>query len=124
MKFMCLGHLEPGKMAGYSQADIDALMDRCRPFMQELYASGHLICEAGLKTEGKTLRRKGGKVSAVDGPFAETKELVGGVFIIEAADMEEAIRIASLHPTTRMPEAEALGWRLDIRPIHHFKMGS
>jgi hypothetical protein len=123
MKFLCLGYFRPEKMAGHSRADPDALMDKCRPHLQALYASGHLVVDAGLVPEVKSMRRKGGKVSVVDGPFTETKELVGGVFIIEARDMDEAVRIAGLHPTTQVAQGEELGSRLEIRPIHHFKQG-
>ena len=121
MKFLCLGYFQPEKMDGYAPADVDALMDQCRPHLHELYASGHLVVDAGPSLEAKGLRRKGGKVSVTDGPFIESKEMVGSAFIIEAGDMDDAIRIASIHPTTRVPVGEELGWRLVIRPIHHFK---
>jgi len=58
----------------------------------------------------------------VDGPYAETKEMLGGAFLIEADDMDDAIRIASLHPTTQVSAGEGLGWVLEIRPIHYFEM--
>ena len=123
MKFFCLGYLQPDKLASYSKAEEEALMSQCRPHLQTLYSSGHLVVDAGLELEMKSLRRRGGKVTAIDGPFTETKEVVGGAFIIEAVDMGEAVRIASLHPTTQVPIGEELGWRLEIRPIHHFKDG-
>jgi hypothetical protein len=56
-----------------------------------------------------------------DGLYAEAKKVVGSVFIIEAAGMDEAIRCASLHPSMRVNAGEQLGWRVEIRPIHHFQ---
>jgi hypothetical protein len=61
------------------------------------------------------------KVRITDGPFVETKEMLGSAVLIEARDMEEAIRLASLHPTTQVDAGEHLGWAMEIRPIHYFE---
>jgi hypothetical protein len=53
--------------------------------------------------------------------LVESKELVGSAFVIEAADMEDAVRVASLHPATQVLAGEPFGWGLEIRPIHYFK---
>ncbi|MFC5451144.1 YciI family protein [Paenibacillus aestuarii] len=92
--------------------------------MEELYNSGQVIIDAGLgsETETKCLRRANGKVKVTDGPFVETKEMIGGVFLIEAQDIEEAIQIAALHPTVQVDKGEQYGWRIEVRPIHYFKM--
>ncbi len=58
---------------------------------------------------------RGGKPQVTDGPYAEARELVGGFFIIEAADKEEAVRVASLHPAATL--GESLGWGIEVHPI-------
>ena len=62
-----------------------------------------------------TIRTRNGKQVVSVGPFVETKETVGGLFIIEARDLNEAIRIASMHPGARVGEDR--GWAVEIRPI-------
>lgn len=121
MKYLCLGYLEPEKMNARPKAEIDAVMSECQPHLEELYKSGQLIIDAGLSLESKCLRRVNGKVTVIDGPFVETKEMLGSAFLIEARDMEEAIRVASLHPTTQVDAGEQFGWRIEIRPIDYFE---
>ena len=62
-----------------------------------------------------TVRVQDGRTLTTDGPFVETKEKVGGLFIIEARDLNEAIRIASLHPAAHLGEGQ--GWAIEVRPI-------
>ena len=119
MKFLCLGYFDPDAMGGLPKAEIDALMMSCEPLVQELYKSGHLIFDAGLDLPTMSVRTRSGKLSATDGPFVETKEVIGGVFVIEAYDMDDAIRVAALHPAARM--GEEYGWGLEIRPIRMFE---
>lgn len=121
MRYLCLGYFNPSIMNGLPEAEIEAVMAECRSYMPELYKTGQVIVDAGLELETKYLRRVDGRVKVTDGPFAEAKELIGSAFIIEAADMEEAIRVASLHPTTMVGAGEQLGWRVEIRPIHYFE---
>ena len=122
MRFLCLGYFDSNKMTALSKTEMDGLWSQCRPHMEELYKTGKLTLDAGLELITKRLQRVNGKVRVTDGPYAESKELIGGAFLIEAQDIEEAIELASLHPTTRVAEGEELGWRLEIRPIHYFEM--
>ncbi len=91
------------------------------PHLEKLYDSGKVLIDTGLELETKSLRRVNGKVAVTDGPFTETKELIGSIFLIEAENMDEAIQLASLHPTTQVSRGENLGWRIEIRPVHYFK---
>ena len=120
MKFLCLGYFDREKMDARPKTEIDDIMQGCRPHLEELYKTGQMIFDTGLNTEGKCLRRSNGKVTVTDGPFIETKELVGGAFLIEASDMNEAIQIASLHPAVQIAAGEQFGWGIEIRPIHSF----
>lgn len=121
MKFLCLGYFDPEEMAARPKAEIDAVMRECQPHMEELYRSGDVIVDAGLALETKCLRRVNGKLRIVDGPYVETKEMIGSAFLIEARDMEDAIRVASLHPTTQVSAGERFGWGIEIRPIHYLE---
>lgn len=124
MRFLCLGWLDASRMDALSKDEVDAVMSECGPHMETLYRQAKVIVAAGLEPQTKSLRRVNGKVIVTDGPFIETKDLIGGAFIIEAADMEQAVQLASLHPTTQVPAGERLGWRLEVRPIHYFKQHS
>ena len=122
MKFLCLGYFDVEAMNALPKAEIDALMGECWPHVQTLYRTGRVVVEAGLAEGTRRLRRVKGKVAAIDGPYTETKEVLGSAFLIEADDMEDATRIASLHPTTQVSAGEGLGWVLEIRPVHYFEM--
>ena len=121
MKFLCLGYFERAKMDALPKAELDALMQECSAQMEPFYAGGKVAMDAGLATEGKYLRRAGGKLEVTDAPFEATKLMVGSAFLIEAADMAEAVQIAALHPTVFVSKGEQFGWCLEIRPIHYFK---
>jgi hypothetical protein len=116
-----MGYYNAEKMDAQPKTEIEAVMSECQPHLDEFYKSGQVMIDAGLETETKSLRRENGKITVTDRPFTETKELIGSVFLIEAKDMEEAIQIASLHPTTQVNAPEEFGWRLEIHPVHYFK---
>lgn len=122
MQFLCLGYLDAGKMDARPKDEIQAIMQQCPPHLENFYKSGQVMVDAGLTSETIGLRRVNGKVKVTDGPFIETKEMIGGAFLIEARNMEEAIRIASMHPTVQIDAGEQLGWRMEIHPIHYFKL--
>ena len=81
----------------------------------EMKATGQYLEGRSLEWDTVTLRPTGGKPIVSDGPFVETKERVGGLVVIEARDLNDAIRVASLHPAARM--GAELGWAVEIRPI-------
>lgn len=79
-----------------------------------------MLLVVGTDAEAKGLRRAGGEVMVTDGPFGGGRETVGCVFLLEATDMEEALRVSRLHPTTRIAAGEKLGFRIGISPVHSF----
>jgi hypothetical protein len=91
MIFLCMGYLIPEKMDALPNAEIEAVMSECQPHLEKFYDSGNVLIDAGLELETKSLRRVNGKLNVTDGPFTETKELIGSIFLIEAEDMDEAI---------------------------------
>jgi hypothetical protein len=87
-------------------------------FNEELVKAGVMLAGEGLHPSSKGVRLSfgaGGKRTVVDGPFAETKELVGSILIIEAKDLSDAVRVASLHPAAHL--GEYLGWWIEVRTI-------
>lgn len=122
MMFLCLGYLNAAKMDASPKEEIDKVMGECRPHLEELYKTGRVLLDAGLESEFKSIRRIDGKVRVVDGPFTETKEMIGSAFLIEAEHLEEAVQIASLHPAVQVGAGSEFEWGIEIRPIHYFEM--
>ncbi len=100
MKFLCLGYIAPGKFESLSETERNALVDACTAYDDKLRDGGHFgVGEAlGPATSARTLRSRNGKVIVTDGPYAETKEQIGGFFILEARDLDHAVELMSKHP--------------------------
>ncbi len=121
MKFLCLAFYDDKKFAALAPDAVKALVSQCPAHDAALRASGRLVVQASLgpQDQTRTIRPQNGKPSFTDGPFAETKEQVGGFFIIDAVDADDALRIAALHPAALI--GEQVGWGIEVRPIEHFK---
>jgi len=115
MKYLCLAYGDQSKMEALSKAEFEALVAKCGPMDEELRRTGQVVTTESLEWATTTIRTRNGKQVVTDGPFVETKEKVGGLFIIEARDLNEAIRIASLHPAAHLGEGQ--GWAIEVRPI-------
>ena len=113
MKFMCLGCLDREAWGRLSQDEQVALVLECTNFDQELAAQGHFAAGYALQDSATatTVRWAGGKASRTDGPFAETKEMLGGILVLEAKDKAEAVAIISRHPGIRIGPFE-------VRPVN------
>lgn len=100
MKYICLGYIAPGKFENLTETERNAMMDECISYDDELRAKGHFAGGEALQgpESAATLRWADGKVSVTDGPYAETKEQIGGILILEAHDLNHAIQIMSQHP--------------------------
>jgi hypothetical protein len=121
MEFLCIGYLRPEKMDERSKDEIEVIMSECGPHLQKFYKTGKVLMDVGVEMVGKSLRRGNGKVKVMDTQLVESNEMIGSVFLIEANDIEEAISIASLHPTVQLNAGEELGWSIEIRPVHYFE---
>lgn len=112
MKYMLLIYNDTQAMAALSPQDAEAMMSECVANIDAWRQSGHLIDAMRLAPAqaATSLRMRNGRLSATDGPFAETKEQLGGFVLIEAKDLNEAIRLASAIPWTRMG-------CLEVRPL-------
>ena len=100
MKYVCLGYIEAGKFENMSESDRNAMVDGCFAYDDVLRKNGHFAGGEALQPPGSavTLRARGGKVTVTDGPYAETKEQIGGILILEARDLNHAIQLMSKHP--------------------------
>lgn len=112
MKYICLGFIESGKFESLSESERNSLVDSCFAYDEWLRKNGHWISGEGLQGAhtAATLRWRDGKVAVTDGPYAETKEQLGGILVLEARDLNHAIQLMSQHPGTR-----AGPW--EIRPV-------
>jgi hypothetical protein len=97
MRYLCLCYEEEAKVNAMPRGEWDAIVLEVEAYNKELRKKGHLIAAQALQSvqAAKTVRVRNGAVSTTDGPFAETKEQLGGYFLIEAKDLDEAIRVAS-----------------------------
>lgn len=113
MRFICFGYMDEKKWDAMSAGERDAMMEECLAYDDMLLKDGHWVGSgAALQSTrtAKTLRWKNGKVVVTDGPFAETKEQLGGFGALEARDMDHAVELMSKHPSVR------LGGPFEIRP--------
>jgi hypothetical protein len=116
MRFLCLGYYAPDRFDALSDEEKEALGAKCRPHDEAFFATGRVLDIATLGHRvGAHIRPSPSGASITDGPFAEAKEVVGSYFMIEAADLEDAIRVASLHPAARV--GWEVGFSMEVRPI-------
>ncbi len=104
MKFVCLGYIDEAKFAEIPQADALRMMEECFAYDDELRRGGHFLGGEALDSarNARTLRMKDGEINVTDGPFAETKETLGGILLLEARDLNHAIALMSKHPGVTM----------------------
>jgi hypothetical protein len=104
MKYVCLGYIEPGKFENMPESERNAMVDGCFAYDDVLRSKGHFAGGEALQpaSSAVTLRFQRGKVMVTDGPYAETKEQIGGILILEADDLDHAIRLMSKHPGVRV----------------------
>ena len=100
MKYICLGYLDEKQWETMSESDQNALIDQCFAYDDVLRKDGHFVGGEALQSarNATTLRCHNGKASITDGPYAETKEQLGGLLILEATDLNHAIQLMSKHP--------------------------
>ena len=100
MKYVFLGYIEAGKFENLSESGRNTFVDGCFTYDDMLRKNGHFAGGEALQPPASavTLRFHGGKVAVTDGPYAETKEQIGGILILEARDLNHAIQLMSKHP--------------------------
>jgi hypothetical protein len=115
MKYLLLIYNDDSLLNALPEGEFESCMRGCIQHVDEMREQGQVLDTQQLEapSTAKTVRIRNGSASVVDGPFAETKEYLGGFNLIEAADMDEAIRIAKEFPWTRTGCVE-------IRPVRDF----
>ena len=112
MKYICLGYYRPENVESMSESERNAMFDECFTYDDELRKNGHFAGGEALQpaNTAMTVYWKNGKVAVTDGPYAETKEQLGGILVLEARDLNHAIQLMSQHPAVRY------GSLFEIRP--------
>ena len=121
MKVLCLAYYDPAATAALPEKELTAIVSQCPTHDEALRATGRLVVQASLgePSAARVVRPQRGRPhSFTDGPFTEAKEVVGGFFIIEADDMDDASRVASLHPAGQV--GAEIGWGVEIWPVDNF----
>lgn len=115
MKYLCLIYDDENVINAMPQAEQDAFMGEYYAFTDGIRASGQYIAGEALHpvATATTVRIRTGRMSTTDGPFAETKEQLGGFYLIEARDLNEAIQVAAKIPSVRTGSIE-------VRPVVDF----
>jgi len=112
MKFLFMIYHDENQLEAMPEGEKQTLIDSAPDYDDEIRRSGHYIVSDALQHSrtARTIRVQGAKVSTTDGPFAETKEQLGGFFLIEAKDLDEACAVASRFPPARIGIIE-------VRPV-------
>ena len=112
LKYICLVYHDEKKLGALTQAELDALVGDCIAWVEDLNKTGQHVFSAGLQSPktATTVATRNGKVSVTDGPFAETKEVLGGFTVLAARDLNEAISLAEKLPASRIA-------RIEVRPV-------
>ncbi|HEY8258653.1 MAG TPA: YciI family protein [Gemmatimonadales bacterium] len=115
MKYLCLIYDDEKKVAGMSQKESEAFMGEYFAFTEGIQKSGHYLGGEALQPveTATTVRVRNGKMATTDGPFAETKEQLGGFYLIDAKDLNDALQVASRIPSARLGSVE-------VRPVMEF----
>jgi hypothetical protein len=115
MKYLCLIYDDEKKMATMSKDEGEAFMGEYFAFTEGIKKSGHYLGGNALQpvSTATTVRNRSGKLSTTDGPFAETKEQLGGYYLIEARDLNDALQVAAKIPSARTGSVE-------VRPIQEY----
>ena len=112
VKYLCLAYEEEGTLNALSAREWSDLRSETLAYVDDLRRTGRMISAEALQSvhAAATVRVRSGRTSVTDGPFAETKETLGGFFLIQARDLNEAIQVAAKWPSARFGSIE-------VRPI-------
>jgi hypothetical protein len=118
MKYLCLAYEEERTLDSLSGEQWTALRQDTLDYVEDLRRSGRLVLTHALQSvrNATTVRVRHDRLSTTDGPFAETKETLGGFFLIEANDLNEAIQVAAKWPSARLGSVEVRPIEEGLRP--------
>jgi hypothetical protein len=103
VKYLCFGYYDKDKFEGMTESERNAMFDTCFEYDDHLRANGHWTGGEALQPAetALTLSWNNGKVATTDGPYAETKEQLGGILVLEARDMNHAVQLMGQHPALK-----------------------
>jgi len=115
MRYICFGYMNEDIWSEMSENERNTFVDECLAYDEELKSKGHFTGGEALQGADRaaTLKWENNRVALTDGPFAETKEQIGGIMVLEANDLNHAIRLLSDHPSLRLGRG---GGSWEIRP--------
>jgi len=118
MRYLCLIYEDEKQWTTMPKEQADAVVGEYFAFTDDIRKSGHYLAGDALQPThtATTVRVRNGKISATDGPFAETREQLGGYYLIDAKDLNEAIQIVARIPSVRYGSVE-------VRPVMEFDQG-
>ena len=117
MKYLCLIYGDESAWANRTQEQAASMFAEYMAYTDDIRKSGHMIAAEALQptSSATTIRVRDGKVSTTDGPYAETKEQLGGFYLVDVKDLDEALAVAARIPTARTGCVE-------VRPVMKFDM--
>lgn len=120
MQYLGLAYFTPDKFAELAPDEVKAIVSQCPALDEAMRATGKVLVSASLGDleHWRTLRPDAGRTRITDGPYTESKEVVGGLFIIEADNHDEALRIAAMHPAAQIGEEG--GWAVELIPLEFY----
>lgn len=112
MKYLCIAFQDPEKLDAYSDDEFAQIMERVKFYLEDLQEHGNFIDASRLQpaSSGAVIKVRGGQMTITDGPFIETREQIAGYYLIEANDLNDAIRIAAKSPSAQLGTVE-------VRPL-------
>lgn len=117
VQFLYVGYYDADRMDALSKEEIDALMSHCDALMNTFNKQVNVLSDwhPGLATQA--LYWRDGVVQSNDEPDRSSGEQIGSLIVFEARDLDQAMELAFLHPTTQVAEGESYGWRAEVRPL-------
>jgi hypothetical protein len=121
MKYLCMCYYDTHKFATLSADDFKAIGEGCKPHDEALRASGKLLILGSMSEPNtwKSIRPVNEKPTVSDGQMSESKEQIGAFFVVEAEDIDDAVQIASLHPSAHL--GKYFGGGIEVRACDMFE---
>lgn len=112
MKYLCIAFQDQTRLDAYSDDEFAQIMEQVRLYLDELHTKGNYVDASRLQSpdSGAVIRVRNRQMSVTDGPFIETREQMAGYYLIEANDLNDAIRIAARSPSAQLGTVE-------VRPL-------
>lgn len=112
MRYLCIAFQDQAKLDAFSDDEFASILEQVQLYLDELRDHGNLIDASRLQPPGSgaVVRVRGGRLAVTDGPFIETREQIAGYYLIEANDLNDAVRIAARSPSAQIGTVE-------VRPL-------